>query len=234
MYFLGHMAWACVFAVLAWAFVPGVKRAGKLFVPLVLLLGVLPDSDLLLGDFGIVHRTVTHSFVFWGLLFVPVFWIFRLRAVPYFVAVVQHFAFGDFLMGKVMLFWPFYPKFLGLGFGMPSTVDVALETAGLVLAAAMLFYIGDLKRLLAVDKKNVAMIVPFLALVVSALFFISHWGWSTTIVSYILSSELILILAAGHIVLTSFLALSTVQGLRAFKSKSNSLDENKTLPDTVS
>ena len=213
MYFLGHMVWAYVFAALAWALIPGVKGTGKLFVPLVLLLGVLPDSDLLLEHFGILHRTVTHSFFFWGLLFVPVFWFFRLKAVPYFAAVVQHFAFGDFLMGNVTMFWPFNWRFVGMGFGMPSIVDVVLESAGLILAAGLLFYFGDLKRLLSVDKRNVFMMVPLMGLVVSALFFAFKWA---SISSYILSSEMLIGLAVGHLILIGFLALSTTQGLRAF------------------
>ena len=170
------MVWAYVFAMIAWAFIPGVKRTGKLIVPLILLLGILPDGDLLLGSIGVMHRTFTHSFLFWIILFVPLFIIFRLKSIPYFVAVVQHFAFGDLIMGKVMIFWPFSYKLVGLGFGMPSVVDVTLETAGLVLAAGLIMYSGDLRRLLSVDKRNILMLLPLLALIVSALFFASHLG----------------------------------------------------------
>jgi membrane-bound metal-dependent hydrolase YbcI (DUF457 family) len=180
------MAWAYVWAMLAWALIPGVKRKGKLIVPAILLLGILPDGDLLLGNLGAVHRTFTHSFFFWIIIFVPLFIIFRLKSVPYFVAVVQHFAFGDLLMGKVMIFWPFSSAQVGLGFAMPSLIDVTLELTGLILALAIIIYSKDLKRLFSVDKNNILMLLPLLAIVTSALFFARHWSSINSLISYIL------------------------------------------------
>ncbi len=220
MYFLGHMTWAYVFAMLAWAFIPGIKKTGKLFVPAILILGILPDSDLLLGSLGIVHRTVTHSFFLWILLFIPVFYFLRLKGIPYFIAVVQHFAFGDFIMGKVMMFWPFYTKFIGLGFGMPSLMDTVMEIAGLILAAGIIIYTGDLKRLLSVDKRNLYMIFPLLALVVSAIFFISHMTLNPFI-QYVLSSQMLITMAIANFILLGFIAASTLQGLRALMRRKN-------------
>jgi hypothetical protein len=154
-------------------------------------------------------------------LFIPFFFIFRLKAIPYFVAVVQHFAFGDFLMGtRVMIFWPFNSKFYGLSFGMPSLVDVALETAGLLLATGIIVYNGDLRRLLSIDKRNVLMLLPLMALSVSALFFISHWSPSPFI-EYILSSKLLIAMALANMILFVFLAISALQGLRAFRHRAN-------------
>lgn len=211
------MAWAYVFAMAAWALIPGLKRSGRLFVPAILILGILPDCDLLLGGLGITHRTVTHSWLLWILLFIPVFYFLRLKAVPYFVAVVQHFAFGDFFMGKVMMFWPFSSAKVGLGFGMPSTVDFVMETAGLVLAGAILFYSGDLKRLFSRDKRNFYMILPLLALVVSALFFISHWQSIGVFAHYVLSSPLLIGMAITNFILVAFLAVCTLRGLQGWQ-----------------
>jgi hypothetical protein len=215
------MAWAYVLAMLAWALIPGVKRYGKLFVPAILILGVLPDGDLLFRGLGIAHRTVTHSWLLWILLFIPVFYFLRLKAVPYFVAVIQHFAFGDFVMGKVMMFWPFSSARVGLGFGMGSVVDVALETGGLILAFGLMIYFGDLKRLFSVEKRNFYMIFPLMALLVSALYFISHWQSLSTFANYILSDNLLIFMAVTNFILVGFLAISTLQGLRAFGSKTN-------------
>ncbi len=215
------MAWAYVWAMLAWALIPGVKRGGKLIVPAILLLGILPDGDILLGSLGVVHRTFTHSFFFWIIIFVPLFIVFGLKSVPYFVAVVQHFAFGDLLMGKVMIFWPFSSARVGFGIPMPSLIDVTLEIAGLALALGILVNSGDLKRLFSVDKKNILMLLPLLALATSALFFISHWASTNGFTAYILSSNLLIALAVGHIILFVFIAISSFQGLRALRHKTN-------------
>ena len=228
MYFLGHMAWAYVFAILAWAFIPGIKRTGKLFIPLILILGVLPDADLLFGRLGIVHHTVTHSFFFWIVLFVPFFVVFRLKAIPYFVAVVQHFAFGDLLVDKVMLFWPFKSSFIGLNWGMGSPLDVAFESAGLVLMLGIMIYIGDLKRLFSIDKANRFMIFPFLALLPSLLLLGSSWSIDTSI-SYPLSKNLIVILAIEHVILLTFIGISAIQGMRA-KNKVQTVQNDKSIP----
>jgi len=39
------MAWAVVFATVAWALIPRTKRGGKLILPLIMILGVLPDKN---------------------------------------------------------------------------------------------------------------------------------------------------------------------------------------------
>lgn len=214
------MTWAYVFAMLAWAFVPGVKRSGKLLVPLILLLGILPDADLFLQGVGIAHRTVTHSIFFWLIIFVPVFYFLRLKSIPYFVALVQHFAFGDLLMGKVMVFWPLNSSFVGFNFQMPSAVDTLLETLGLVLFLVILICSGDLKRFFSVRKSNLLMVVPALALIISAVFFAAHFS-NTSVVSYVFSSNITIFLALGHIILFSFLTISIVQGVRAFRGRAH-------------
>jgi hypothetical protein len=187
-------------------------------VPAILILGVLPDIDLFFGSLGVVHHTFTHSLFFWLVIFAPFFFVYRLKSVPYFAAVVQHFAFGDFLMGRVMILWPFSLSYFGLNIAMPSVPDVALETAGLLLAAGIIVFNGDLRRLLSVDKRNIPMLLPFLALITSMLFFAVDWSL-IPLVAYIWSRKLLTVLVFDHLILATFLAVSAAQGLRALKRK---------------
>ena len=212
------MAWAYVWAVAVWALISRDKRGGKLFVPAILMLGVLPDIDLFFGSLGVVHHTFTHSLFFWLVVFAPFLVVFRRKSIPYFAAVVQHFAFGDFLVGKVMILWPFSRSYFGFNIAMPSVLDVALETAGLLLAAGIVVFNGDLKRLLSVDNRNIPMLLPFLALVTSMLFFAVDWSLAP-LVAYIWSRKLLTILVLDHIILGAFLAVSAAQGLRALKQR---------------
>jgi hypothetical protein len=126
---------------------------------------------------------------------------------------VQHFAFGDLLVGRVMILWPFSSSYFGLNIAMPSVLDVALETAGLLLAAGIIIFNGDLRRLLSVDMRNTPMLLPFLALLTSMLFFAVDRP-IIPLVAYIWSSKLITIIVLEHIILAIFLAVSTAQGLR--------------------
>jgi hypothetical protein len=213
------MAWAYVWAMTARAFIPGMKKSTRLVFPAILLFGILPDADLFLEPLGAVHRTFTHSLLFWSIVFVPIFIILRLKSIPYFVAIVQHFAFGDLLMGKAMILWPFSSSFIGFNFGMPSLADVALETVGLLIALGLIAYSGDLKRLFTVNKNNILMIFPLLALIISALFLFFYLSSVCSFLSYILRSNLLVALALGHIVLFIFITISAIQGLRALQPK---------------
>jgi hypothetical protein len=200
------MVWAYV-----WAALFAGKRKEKLFIPLVLMLGIAPDIDLLLR--GVIHHTLTHSFFFWLIVFAPFFVVFRQKTVPYFVAVAQHFAFGDFLVGNIMIFWPFSQSYFGLNIAMTSMLDVALETAGSLLAAGISYYNGDLRRMLSTDIHNLLMFLPLLALLTSMLIFAVDWPL-IPLIAYIWSRKLLTTIVLGHIILAIFLALSTLQGLR--------------------
>jgi membrane-bound metal-dependent hydrolase YbcI (DUF457 family) len=135
---LGHACWAYVTGQLA-AYSTGVKP--NLY--LLLLLGMLPDIDLVLGIFGVQHRTVTHSLLFWSILFGPFFARYRLAALPYFVAVAQHILLGDLVVGRTDILWPLDLR-LGLGLPILSPVNLALEAGGLVLFVALSLKTKDL------------------------------------------------------------------------------------------
>lgn len=204
------MTWSYVFADAASG-----KQRGKLFVPLVLTLGILPDIDLLLEGYGIEHHTVTHSYFFWLILFIPFFAVFRLKALPYLVAVVQHFAFGDFLIGQVQLFWPFNTTYLGFNWNMGSTIDIVLEASGLFIALTLSYFNGDMKRLTRLNTKNIWMGIPALA-VLSSIEGIMYDRTLTWITAFFISNEIIMIL---QIVLIAILVFSTFQGLRGLFQK---------------
>jgi len=207
------MCWAYVFAV----FFRG-RRGEKLFVPAVLILGVLPDVDLFLENFGVGHHTFFHSILFWVAIFFPAIVVYRGKVVPYLVAVLQHFLFGDFLLGEVMLFWPVDLSFFGLNNSMFSVFDVILEIAGLLLAFGIMYFNGDLKRLVSVSFDNLIMFFPLLALVASMLFFAVDWP-IIPLITYVWSSPILTAIVVAHLILTAFLAISTFQGLRKFQIK---------------
>jgi len=206
------MAWAYV-----WAVVSGGRRSGKLSVPAVLMLGVLPDFDLFLHGLGVVHHSFTHSLFFWFLMFAPVLAVFRRRSIPYLVAVVQHFAFGDLMVGDAMILWPFSTSYFGFNIAMPSFPDVALETAGLLLAAGIVYLNGDLRRLLSANTRNISMYLPLTALLASMLFFAVDRPIAP-LIAYIWSRKLLTIIVLEHVILATFLAVSTAQGLRGLIS----------------
>ena len=132
---------------------------------------MLPDIDLILGSFGIGHRTVTHSIIFWSLLFVPFFVKYRKVAFPYFVAASQHLLIGDLIVGRTNILWPVADLRIGLGFPILSPLNLFLEAAGLVLFVAVLV-LGKDRSYLADRKKSAVLVVlvvmPLAAFVILA------------------------------------------------------------------
>ena len=96
---------------------------------------------------------------------------------------------------------------------MGSALDVALETTGLLLFVGVSFFNGDLKRLLSIDQSNLAMFLPFAALLLSMLYFAVDIPVAP-LIAYILLSKKFAILVLSHLALLAVLTISTLQGFR--------------------
>jgi membrane-bound metal-dependent hydrolase YbcI (DUF457 family) len=162
---VGHMA-------IAYLLGKGSSKAlrVKLNIPILLVLSILPDIDILF-DFltgSEVHRGPTHSIVVLTLAFIPIFIIYRKKAIPYFLALISHPLIGDFLVGGgLQLFWPLSTGQFGLheaGFpyyiGIFSPVNIALEMTLFFVATFVLYKTGDWKTFLTNNKTNLVLIIP--------------------------------------------------------------------------
>jgi membrane-bound metal-dependent hydrolase YbcI (DUF457 family) len=165
---------------MCWGFICGKLSASALKVTanpfLLLFLGALPDVDLLLGIVGIQHRTWTHSILIWTLVFTPFLAIYRQRAIPYFVATIQHILIGDFIVGAYNRpFWPVSQSNFNLGYSLFSIENIALEAAGLGLMIALIL----LKKPMQIEfffESKLILILPLIMLV-TFLFFVFSYDW---------------------------------------------------------
>ena len=87
MFAVGHMAIA---------YLLGKGSSKKLHVnlniPFLLVLSILPDIDIIY-DFltgSDIHRGPTHSIVVATVAFIPIFIVYRKKAIPYFLALISH------------------------------------------------------------------------------------------------------------------------------------------------
>jgi membrane-bound metal-dependent hydrolase YbcI (DUF457 family) len=141
----------------------------KLNIPILLVLTILPDTDILY-DFltgAQIHRGPTHSIIVATLAFLPIFIIYRKKAIPYFLALISHPLIGDFFAGgKVELFWPISNVQFGLHelgsyyISIFSPVNMVLEISLFVVATLVLYKSGDWKVLFRADKTNLVLIIP--------------------------------------------------------------------------
>jgi len=161
---VGHMA-------IAYLLGKGSSKAlrVRLNIPILLVLSILPDIDIIY-DFltgSEIHRGPTHSIVVATAVFIPLFIIYRKKAIPYFLALISHAAIGDFFIGgKLRLFWPLSSSEFGLhelgsyNINIFSPVNVALEIVLFVVATLVLYKTNDWKAFFTHNKTNLVLIIP--------------------------------------------------------------------------
>ncbi|MDR0372327.1 MAG: metal-dependent hydrolase [Nitrososphaerota archaeon] len=141
----------------------------KINIPLLLVLSILPDIDIVFGVLfhSPFHRGPTHSLIVAALIFIPVFIIYRKKAVPYFLGLISHFLIGDFIVGgQLLLLWPLSFSRFGLHeLGFPfisiySSVNVALELSLFVIATLVLIISRDWKVFFKGRLSNLVLIIP--------------------------------------------------------------------------
>jgi membrane-bound metal-dependent hydrolase YbcI (DUF457 family) len=196
---VGHMALAYLLS----------KSSAKLLkvnfnIPLVLVLSIIPDADILLGV-STLHRGPTHSLIFALIVLAPFFVVYRRKAVPYFLALISHAAIADFIVGgNIMLFWPLTPQLFGLqGFiDISSLANIALEWALFVISTLVLFKTGDSAVFFQNKKSNLLLAIPIGTVLLP------------TFVSYPLQVPLLMMPPhAFYLVLFSIAVLTVIAGL---------------------
>jgi membrane-bound metal-dependent hydrolase YbcI (DUF457 family) len=143
----------------------------KLNIPLVLMLSVLPDADLLLRGIPFIqHRGATHSILSALIVFAPFFIIYRKRAIPYFIALIQHGLVGDYIAGgRVQLLWPLTNMYFGTSLDIRSVPNQAIEWTMFLVATILLAKMRDHKEFFKPQKSNLILIIPTLTVLLPTL-----------------------------------------------------------------
>ena len=164
MFAVGHMALAYLLA----------KSSGKLLkitinIPLVFVLSIIPDVDLIFEVLFSVqlHRGPTHSLIFAFLLFVPFFIFFKKKALPYFFSLASHSVLADFFVGgQLQLLWPLSARELGASqFGISlvminDPLNVALEFLLFIGAILVMLKTRDILKFFRSNLSNLLLIIP--------------------------------------------------------------------------
>ena len=107
----------------------------KLNIPIALTLSVIPDIDILIPF--LQHRGPVHSIITLFVVFIPIFTIYHKKAIPYFLALIQHPLIGDYIAGgQLQLLWPIATQYYGMEIGIKSQTNITIEW--LIFLASMI------------------------------------------------------------------------------------------------
>ena len=131
----------------------------KLNIPVVLVLSVIPDIDILVP--AIEHRGPTHSIIVAFIVFVPIFAVYRKKAAPYLIALVQHSLIGDYIAGRqIQLLWPTTTQCYGTGINIRSQTNTAIEWILFLISIIIMLKTRDTAKLFQPHNTNLILTVP--------------------------------------------------------------------------
>ena len=204
-------------------------------IPLLLVLSIIPDIDIIY-DFltrSELHRGPTHSIVVAIIVFIPIFVVYRKKAIPYFLALISHPLIGDFFIGgKLQLFWPLSTKQYGLhelgsyNIQITDPVNIVTEILLFTIATLVLYKTGDWKVFFTSNKTNLVLIIPIVTVLLPST------------IGYPLNAPLLLTqptLALAHLfylVLFSIAVLKTILPMfkNRFQSSRRAEEAKKPMP----
>ena len=139
----------------------------NLNIPLILILSIIPDMDLIfMRD---LHRGPTHSIITALIVFIPVFLIYRRKAVPYFIALASHSLIADFFIGgRIELLWPLTSQQFGLHelngpyISIWSPINIVLEWTLFAISTFVMFKSDDLPLFFRNRRSNLLLAIPII------------------------------------------------------------------------
>jgi len=137
----------------------------NLNIPLILVLSIIPDIDIIF--MRELHRGPTHSIILALIVFIPIFIIYRRKAVPYFIAFASHSLIADFFIGgRIQLLWPLTSQQFGLHeigglyISIRSPINIAIEWMLFAISTIIMFKNTDLFLFFQNKKSNLLLAIP--------------------------------------------------------------------------
>ena len=135
----------------------------RLNLALLFTVSVLPDADLLLPNI-LAHRGPTHSLFFSLLIFLPVFALYRKKAIPYFIALLSHSLIGDIYsnMEGTQLFWPLSSDWFALAkISNTSLLSIGFELALFAVSTVIMVFNKEFKQSIFKKTSRIYWLIPF-------------------------------------------------------------------------
>ena len=140
----------------------------NLNLPLVLVLSTIPDIDILIPQ--LQHRGPTHSIITATILFIPLFIIYKKKALPYFAALTQHFLIGDLMPGgRVQLFWPISMQYYGRETSITDPTNMTAEWILFTISILIMLRTNQITKLFKPRHSNLLLTIPVVTVLMPTL-----------------------------------------------------------------
>jgi len=136
-------------------------------VPLLFVASIISDVDLLIP--ALKHRGPTHSLIVMSLLFLPLFIIYRKRALPYFTAITQHSILGDYLTGGTQLLWPATINWYSIEIQITSLTNILIEWTLFLTSLTIMLQTKDAWKLFQHHTSNLLLTIPIFTVLLPTL-----------------------------------------------------------------
>lgn len=131
----------------------------NLNVPIVLTLSIIPDIDMIIPF--IQHRGPAHSIITLFMVFVPIFVVYHKKAIPYFLALIQHPLIGDYITGgRIQLLWPIATQYYGMEIGIKSQTNITIEWLIFLASMIVMLKTKDIMAFFQPHNSNLILSIP--------------------------------------------------------------------------
>lgn len=140
----------------------------SLNIPLVLVLSTIPDIDILIRQ--LQHRGPTHSIITATILFIPLFIIYKKKAIPYFAALTQHFLIGDLIPGgRVQLLWPISMQYYGRETSITNPTNMTTEWILFTISILIILKTSQMNIFFKPHHSNLLLTIPVVTVLMPTL-----------------------------------------------------------------
>jgi len=131
----------------------------ELNIPLVLMLSIIPDIDIVTPF--LEHRGPAHSILMLFIVFIPIFSFYRKKAIPYFLALIQHSLLGDYIAGgRIQLLWPLTTGYYGMEISIKSQTNITLEWIIFLASIIIMLKTKDIVAFFQPHNSNLILAIP--------------------------------------------------------------------------
>ncbi len=203
MFLLGHSVWGYLFIRLT-----GRKFRTSIPLPIALLVGIVPDFDLIFLPLSLSHHTYTHSLVLLGPITILLILILKQKGLLISIGILSHL-FTDAIVGTIPILYPF--SLIDVGLGLPLAFDAYLEVGILPFVLLYALRNGDIKSIVTGDSKNIWILVPLVTIVSISLLFAQDNN--IYLPAFAFSRKALTVITLGHYLLGIVMSAAVILAL---------------------